>query len=133
MLSAPCFLSGIKLNRGDHGFLDDSAFSILCFIQFKMRSYVSGLIALIFIQVSQHHLAALTASGQVLVWRNQHGNIRSRCDGWEYISDLESKGVVLIDISGPDVDRRVAGYAPEQEDQVGLSNFENCLAFSVKK
>ncbi|XP_024400951.1 uncharacterized protein [Physcomitrium patens] len=73
---------------------------------------------IVHLAVSQHHLAALTASGQVLVWRNQHGNIRSRCDGWEYISDLESKGVVLIDISGPDVDRRVAGYAPEQEDQV---------------
>ncbi|KAG0586065.1 hypothetical protein KC19_2G060900 [Ceratodon purpureus] len=73
---------------------------------------------IVHLAASQHHLAALTAAGQVIVWRNQHGNIRTRCDGWEFISDLENKGVVLIDIAGPDIDRRSAGYGSEQEDQV---------------
>lgn len=31
---------------------------------------------------------------------------------------MENKGIVLIDIAGPDIDRRSAGYGPEQEDQV---------------
>jgi hypothetical protein len=68
--------------------------------------------------VSQHHIAALTIAGHVLVWRNQHGNIHSRCGEWEHISDLENKGVVLIDIAGPDLDRKAGGYEPLQEDQV---------------
>jgi hypothetical protein len=71
--------------------------------------------------VSQHHIAALTIAGHVLVWRNQHGNIHSRCGEWEHISDLENKGVVLIDIAGPDLDRKAGGYEPLQEDQVKIS------------
>ena len=96
-------------------FLQQSRPHVVCGLS---HASVSGLITSNSVQASHHHLAALTAAGQVLVWRNRHGNIRTRCDGWEYISDLENKGIVLIDIAGPDIDRRSAGYGPEQEDQV---------------
>lgn len=67
---------------------------------------------------SRHHLAAITAAGQVWVWRSKHGNIHTRCGEWEHISALEERNVVLVDISGPDLDRTSAGYEAEQEDQV---------------
>lgn len=88
--------------------------SVFLFLVFALK-HSSGVL-----QASQHHLAALTAAGQVLVWRNQHGNIHTRCDEWEHISDLEGKGVVLIDIGGPDINRKSAGYSSVQEDQVQI-------------
>ena len=69
-------------------------------------------------QASHHHLVALTAAGQVWIWRCKHGNIHTRCNKWEHISLLDDKHIILVDISGPDVDRASAGYHAEQEDQV---------------
>lgn len=89
--------------------------SVFLFLVFASKNS-SGVL-----QASQHHLAALTAAGQVLVWRNQHGNIHTRCDEWEHISDLEGKGVVFIDIGGPDINRKSAGYSSVQEDQVQIT------------
>lgn len=67
---------------------------------------------------SRHHLAALTAAGQVWVWRCKHANVHTRCNEWEHVSVLDNRKVILVDISGPDVDRTSAGYQAEQEDQV---------------
>ncbi|KAH7285991.1 hypothetical protein KP509_33G054500 [Ceratopteris richardii] len=67
---------------------------------------------------SRHHLVALTAAGQVWVWRCKHGYIHTRCNEWEHVALLDSRKIVLVDISGPDVDRASAGYQPNQEDQV---------------
>ncbi|KAH9305156.1 hypothetical protein KI387_009560, partial [Taxus chinensis] len=67
---------------------------------------------------SQHHLAAITAAGQVWLWRNKHGYIHTRCNEWEHIASLEEKGIVLVDIAGPDLDRASSGYEADQEDQV---------------
>ena len=72
-------------------------------------------------QASRHHLAALTAAGQVWIWRFKHGNIHTQCNKWEHISILDDKSIILVDISGPDVDRASAGYEAEQEDQVFLN------------
>lgn len=71
-------------------------------------------------QASQHHLAAITAGGQVWLWRNRHGYIHTRCNEWEYIASLEEKGTVLVDVAGPDLDRASSGYEANQEDQVGF-------------
>ncbi|KAI5082104.1 hypothetical protein GOP47_0001847 [Adiantum capillus-veneris] len=67
---------------------------------------------------SRHHLVALTGAGQVWVWRCKHGNVHTRCNEWEHVAALDNRNVILVDISGPDVDRASAGYQPEQEDQV---------------
>jgi len=73
---------------------------------------------IVHLAASQHHLAAITAAGQVWLWRNKHGNIHTRCNEWEHIASLEEKGVVLVDIAGPDLDRASGGYEADQEDQV---------------
>eukprot|EP01018_Ginkgo_biloba_P005352 Gb_11614 [translate_table: standard] len=73
---------------------------------------------IVHLAASQHHLAAITAAGQVWLWRNNHGNIHTRCNEWEHIASLEEKAVVLVDIAGPDLDRASSGYQAEQEDQV---------------
>ncbi|KAJ7521893.1 hypothetical protein O6H91_19G073200 [Diphasiastrum complanatum] len=73
---------------------------------------------IVHLAASRHHLAAITAAGQVWIWRNQHGSIHSRCNEWEHISDLDRKGVVLVDIAGPELDRSLGGYDASQEDQV---------------
>ncbi|MCO5571173.1 hypothetical protein L7F22_024907 [Adiantum nelumboides] len=67
---------------------------------------------------SRHHLVALTAAGQVWVWRCKHGNVHTRCNEWEHVAALDNRNIILVDISGPDVDRASAGYQSEQEDQV---------------
>lgn len=73
---------------------------------------------IVHLAASQHHLAAITAAGQVWLWRNKHGNIHTRCNEWEHIASLEDKGVVLVDVAGPDLDRASGGYEADQEDQV---------------
>ncbi|XP_024533525.1 uncharacterized protein LOC9637453 isoform X1 [Selaginella moellendorffii] len=73
---------------------------------------------IVHLAASQHHLAVLTAAGQVFVWRNKHGNITERCDAWEHISSLDDKTIVLVDIAGPELERSSAGYSSHQEDQV---------------
>eukprot|EP00252_Welwitschia_mirabilis_P020889 TRINITY_DN5218_c0_g1_i1.p1 TRINITY_DN5218_c0_g1~~TRINITY_DN5218_c0_g1_i1.p1 ORF type:complete len:1369 (-),score=370.83 TRINITY_DN5218_c0_g1_i1:203-4309(-) len=73
---------------------------------------------IVHLAASQHHLAAITANGQVWLWRNRHNNINTRCNEWEHISCLEDKGVVLVDVAGPDIDRVTSEYGADQEDQV---------------
>ncbi|XP_057821905.1 uncharacterized protein LOC131034429 isoform X2 [Cryptomeria japonica] len=73
---------------------------------------------IVHLAASQHHLAAITAGGQVWLWRNRHGYIHTRCNEWEYIASLEEKGTVLVDVAGPDLDRASSGYEANQEDQV---------------
>lgn len=73
---------------------------------------------IVHLAASQHHLAAITAGGQVWLWRNRHGYIHSRCNEWEYIASLGEKGALLVDVAGPDLDRASSGYEANQEDQV---------------
>ncbi|XP_020528981.1 uncharacterized protein LOC18443927 isoform X2 [Amborella trichopoda] len=70
---------------------------------------------------SQHHLVAITGSGQVWLWRNRHDSMHIHCNEWEHISCLEEKQVVLVDIAGPDLDRISCGYELDQNDQISDS------------